>query len=34
MKEEIERENSTGLTASTAEIAVRGAGEIPIGGML
>lgn len=34
MKEEIERENSSGLTASTAEIAVRGSGEIPIGGML
>lgn len=34
MKEEVERENSSGLTASTAEIAVRGSGEIPIGGML
>lgn len=34
MKEEVERENSSGLTASTAEIAVKGSGEIPIGGML
>ncbi|MDE5933224.1 MAG: C40 family peptidase [Lachnospiraceae bacterium] len=34
MKEEVERENSSGLTASTAEIAVKGTGEIPIGGML
>ena len=34
MKEEVERENSSDLTASTAEIAVKGTGEIPIGGML
>ncbi|MCM1174532.1 MAG: C40 family peptidase [Blautia sp.] len=34
MKEEVERENSSGLTASTAEISVKGTGEIPIGGML
>ncbi len=34
MKEEVERENSSGLTASTAEIAIKGSGEIPIGGML
>lgn len=34
MKEEVERENSSGLTASTAEISIRGTGEIPIGGML
>ena len=34
MKEEVERENSSDLTASTAEIAIKGSGEIPIGGML
>lgn len=34
MKEDVERENSSDLTASTAEIAVKGTGEIPIGGML
>ena len=34
MKEEVEREYSSGLTASTAEIAIKGSGEIPIGGML
>ena len=34
MKEEVERENSSGLTASTAEIAIKGSGEIQIGGML
>lgn len=34
MKEDVERENSSDLTTSTAEIAVKGTGEIPIGGML
>lgn len=34
MKEDVERENSSDLTASTAEVAVKGTGEIPIGGML
>lgn len=34
MKEEIEREASSDLTASNAEIALKGKGEIPIGGML
>ncbi|MCH5249867.1 MAG: C40 family peptidase [Lachnospiraceae bacterium] len=34
MKEEVERENSSDLTASTAEVVVKGTGEIPIGGML
>ncbi|MDE6661974.1 MAG: SH3 domain-containing protein [Lachnospiraceae bacterium] len=34
MKEDVERENSSDLTASTAEIAVKGTGEIPVGGML
>lgn len=34
MKEDVDRENSSDLTASTAEIAVKGTGEIPIGGML
>ncbi|MCM1039806.1 MAG: NlpC/P60 family protein [Roseburia sp.] len=34
MKEEVEREESSDLTASTAEVAVKGTGEIAIGGML
>ncbi|MBD5444561.1 MAG: SH3 domain-containing protein [Lachnospiraceae bacterium] len=34
MKEDVERENSSDLTASTAEVAVKGTGEIPVGGML
>lgn len=34
MKEEVERENSSDLTASTAEVVVKGTGEIAIGGML
>ena len=34
MKEEIEREGSSDLTASTADIVVKGTGEIPIVGML
>lgn len=34
IKEDVEREASSDLTASTAEIAVRGKTEIPIGGML
>lgn len=34
MKEDVEREASSDLTASTAEIAVKSAGEISIGGML
>lgn len=34
MKEEVEREASSDLTASNAEIALKGKGEIPIGGML
>ena len=34
MKEEVEREESSDLTASTAEIAIKGAEEVPIGGML
>ena len=34
MKDEVERENSSDLTASTAEVVVKGTGEIPIGGML
>ena len=34
IKEDVEREASSDLTASTAEIAVKGKTEIPIGGML
>lgn len=34
MKDDVERESSSDLTASTAEVAVKGTGEIPIGGML
>ena len=34
IKEDVEREESSDLTASTVEFAVKGAGEIPIGGML
>ncbi len=34
MKEEVEREASSDLTASNAEIALKGKGEIPVGGML
>lgn len=34
MKEEVNRANSSDLTASTAEVAVKGQGEIPIGGIL
>lgn len=34
MKEDVEREESSDLTASTGEVAVKGADEIPIGGML
>lgn len=34
IKEEVDREKSSDLTASTAEFAVKGAGEIPVGGML
>ena len=34
IKEDLEREASSDLTASTAEIAVKGKTEIPIGGML
>lgn len=34
MKEDVKREESKDLTASTAEVAVKGTDEIPIGGML
>ena len=34
IKEDVEREASSDLTASTAEMAVKGKTEIPIGGML
>lgn len=34
IKEEVEREESSNLTASNVDIALNGAGEIPIGGML
>ncbi|MCM1144561.1 MAG: NlpC/P60 family protein [Blautia sp.] len=34
MKEDEDRESSSDLTASTADIAIKGTGEIPVGGML